>query len=247
MARFTDKTAIVTGAGSGIGLATAKIMIEEGGRVVAVDVSAERLEAAAEELGKAYIPVKADITDPAAPDQILAAAGGPVDILVNNAGIMDGFVPLAEMDDTLFNTVMSVNLYGMVSLSRAVLHGMLEQGHGAIVNTSSEASIRASIAGFAYTVSKHAVNGLTKHISVMYAKDGIRCNAVAPGAVATNVGGEFRSKLAAERLGPMMGATLPRAATADELATTICFLADDKAAANVTGVILPCDGGWSAI
>ncbi|MCL1898814.1 MAG: SDR family NAD(P)-dependent oxidoreductase [Micrococcales bacterium] len=247
MIDFTGKTAVVTGAGSGIGLSTAEMMIQAGARVIAVDVSAERLEEAAGRLGEAFDPVVADLTKAAAVDGVMDHSQGLVDILVNNAGIMDGFVPLAEMEDSLYELVMAVNLHAPMRLCRAVLPGMLERGHGTIVNVASEAALRSSISGCAYTVSKHAVTGLTRHIAVLYGKDGIRCNAVAPGAVQTNVDGEMRSSWAASRLGPIMAATVPRFAQPHELAAAICFLADDDAAANVNGILMPVDGGWSAI
>ena len=244
--RFESKTAIVTGAGSGIGLATAEMIIEDGGRVVAVDVVAERLEEAKARLGEAYIPCTIDITRPEAAAQIVQKAEFRIDVLINNAGIMDGFLPLVELDDETWERVMGVNMTSMMRLCRTVIPHMLQAGHGAIVNLSSEATLR-TCAGIAYTVSKYAVNGLTKHIAAMYAKQGIRCNAVAPGGVRTNVGGNFRSELAAQRLGPILAATAPEVAEPELLARAICFLADDHAAHYINGVILPVDAGWSVV
>jgi NAD(P)-dependent dehydrogenase (short-subunit alcohol dehydrogenase family) len=119
-------------------------------------------------------------------------------------------------------------------------------GGGAIVNVSSEASLRASASGVAYTASKHAVNGITKSTAVFYKGDGIRANAVAPGPVATNLEAPFTSQHAAGVLGPIMQTTIPPLATPEQLAATICWLLSDDAS-NVNGVILPSDGGWSAI
>jgi NAD(P)-dependent dehydrogenase (short-subunit alcohol dehydrogenase family) len=119
-------------------------------------------------------------------------------------------------------------------------------GGGAIVNVSSEASLRASASGVAYTASKHAVNGITKSTAVFYKGDGIRANAVAPGPVATNLEAPFKSQHAAGVLGPIMQTTIPPPATPEQLAATICWLLSDDAS-NVNGVILPSDGGWSAI
>jgi NAD(P)-dependent dehydrogenase (short-subunit alcohol dehydrogenase family) len=131
-------------------------------------------------------------------------------------------------------------------LTRAVLPGMLAAGGGAIVNVSSEASLRASASGAAYTASKHALNGLTKSTAVFYKGNGVRANAVAPGPVATNIEAPFKSEHAAGVLGPIMQTTVPPVASADELAATICWLLSDDAS-NVSGAILPSDGGWSAI
>ena len=244
--RFAGDIAVVTGAGSGIGLATAEILIEDGGRVIAVDVSKQRLDDAAARLGDAYVPLVADITSKAGPDEIAEAAGGPIDILINNAGIMDGFLPITELDDDTWERVMSVNLTAQMHLIRKFLPGMLEAGHGAIVNVASEAALR-TCAGVAYTISKHGVVGLTKHVAAMYAPQGIRCNAVAPGAVKTNVGGDFLSQLAAARIGPVLAATNPGLAEPALLARAICFLADNHAAANINGIVLPVDGGWSVM
>jgi NAD(P)-dependent dehydrogenase (short-subunit alcohol dehydrogenase family) len=119
-------------------------------------------------------------------------------------------------------------------------------GGGAIVNVSSEASLRASASGVAYTASKHAVNGITKSTAVFYKGDGIRANAVAPGPVATNIKAPFKSQHAAGVLGPIMQTTVPPVATAEQLAATITWLLSDDAS-NVNGAILPSDGGWSAI
>ncbi len=245
--RFAGKTAIVTGAGSGIGRATALRLAREGAAVVAADISGARLEElAAEHPGPTLITVTADIATADGVQAVVAAAGGQVDALANVAGIMDGFLPPAEIDDETWDRVFSVNVTSMMRLTRAVLPIMLEAGGGAIVNVSSEASLRGSAAGVAYTASKHAVNGLTKSTAFFYKSGGIRANAVVPGGVITNIDGAFRSEQAAAVVGPVLQATLPSVATGEQVASAITFLLSDDAA-NINGAILPCDGGWSAI
>ncbi len=156
---------------------------------MAADVSAERLEALRAELGDSVTTVVGDIASESVVSTIVDAAQGRIDGLANVAGIMDGFLPTAELDDETWDRVLSVTSPAMMKLSRAVLPTMLAAGKGSIVNVSSEAGLRGSAAGTAYTTSKHAVNGLTQSTSFFYKPKGIRCNAVAPGAVATNIEG----------------------------------------------------------
>jgi NAD(P)-dependent dehydrogenase (short-subunit alcohol dehydrogenase family) len=245
--RFAGKTAIVTGAGSGIGRATALRLAREGATVVAADISSERLEElAASNPGQALIPVTADVATGDGVAAVVASASGRVDALANVAGIMDGFLPPGEIDDQTWERVFAVNVTSVMRLTRAVLPIMLAAGGGAIVNVSSEASLRGSAAGVAYTASKHAVNGLTKSTAFFYKSLGIRANAIVPGGVLTNIEAAFRSEMAAAAVGPVLQATLPSVATAEQVASAITFLLSDEAA-NINGAILPCDGGWSVI
>ncbi|HEY8913089.1 SDR family NAD(P)-dependent oxidoreductase [Lacisediminihabitans sp.] len=243
--RFTGKTIIVTGAGSGIGRATASRIAREGGRVIAVDISAERLKEFAAELpDAAIVTVAVDITDDAAIAGIVVAAGERIDGLANVAGIMDDMTPVHEVSDEVWRRVFAINVEGTMKLMRAVVPAMLAQASGSIVNVASEAALRGSAAGAAYTASKHAVAGLTKSSAFMYGPSGIRVNAVAPGPTITNIEAKFASELGAERVRLAM-ALLPDAAEADALAASITFLLSDDGV-NVNGVILPSDGGWSA-
>jgi len=244
--RFSNKTVIVTGAGSGIGRATAVRLAAEGAHVVATDVIEARLTALAAEFGDTVSTVTGDIADSTVIDQILDATNGKVDGLANVAGIMDGFLPTAEIDDDTWDRVLAVNLTGMMRLTRAALPLMLDAGHGSIVNVSSEAGLRGSAAGTAYTTSKHAVNGFTKSTAFFYTPKGVRCNAVAPGAVATNIEAPFKSAWAGERLRPFLQTTVPPVAQAEQLAAAITWLLSDDSS-NVSGAILADDGGWAAV
>jgi NAD(P)-dependent dehydrogenase (short-subunit alcohol dehydrogenase family) len=245
--RFAGKTAIVTGAGSGIGRATAVRLAQEGARVVVSDVVTDRLDAlVAEYPDLAFVVVAGDVSSEATAQKLVAAAGPRIDVLANVAGIMDGFLPAGEVDDETWERVFSINVTAVMRLTRAVLPLMLAAGSGSIVNCTSEAGLRGACAGVAYTASKHAVIGITKNTSVMYAKKGIRSNAVAPGAVKTNIEAPMKSALAGEVLGPMFQALMPAVATAEQLAAAITWLGSDDSM-NVTGVVLASDGGWSAI
>ena len=240
--RFAGKTAVVTGAGSGIGRAVALRLLDEGARVVAADVSDERL---AELAGDGLTTVAGDVSQQADVDRIVAAAlQGGVDVLANVAGIMDGFLPPHEVDDETWERVLGVNLTGPLRLTRAVLPSMLAARRGSIVNVASEASLRASASGVAYTSSKHGLLGLTRSTAVFYGPSGIRCNAVCPGAVATNIGGMPRSDFAMGVVGKHLAA-IPGVATPEQLAAAVCWLASDDSA-NVNGAVLASDGGWSA-
>lgn len=244
--RFSGLTVIVTGAGSGIGRATTLRICHEGGRVIASDLSSERLvELVASEPGLDILTVPGDASDPTVVSAIAAAAGPDLYGLVNNAGIMDTFQPVGEVDDAVWERVFAVNVDAVMRLTRAVVPAMLAAGRGSVVNVASEASLRGSCAGVAYTASKHAVVGITKSSAVMYGKKGLRFNAIAPGAVATNIEANFASPLGGEVLGPLLG-NIPAMAQPEQLAAAICFVLSPDAD-FVNGAVLPVDAGWSAI
>ena len=248
--RFSGRTVVVTGAASGIGRATASRIVREGGRVVAVDISGDRLTELVAELGAGPGEVEAvvgDITDQADIDRIVATAtqgGQGIDALANVAGVNDDFSPAHETTDAMWDRVLAINLTGPFKLLRAVLPVMVERGRGSVVNVASEAALRGGASGNAYTVSKHGVIGLTRSAAFMYGPQGIRVNAVAPGGVATGIPmSATPSAAGSARLGPFQ-AMIPTIATAEQLAASITFLLSDDGV-NTNGAVLASDGGWS--
>jgi NAD(P)-dependent dehydrogenase (short-subunit alcohol dehydrogenase family) len=247
--RHTGKVAVITGAGNGIGRATALRFAQEGARVFGCDVNAASLDETDAILGAAGVTatlITVDVARQDDVDRLVAAAGPRIDILANVAGIMDFFVPLGDLDDATWIHVLDVNLTGVMRLSRAVLPLMEQAGGGVIVTVASEGSLGAGCAGVSYTTSKHALIGLVKHIAYFYGPKHIRSNAVLPGAVNTAIGSTATPRVpwAMERATLAM-ATMPDAAEPDQIATLISWLACDEAS-NVNGACVTADGGWAA-
>jgi NAD(P)-dependent dehydrogenase (short-subunit alcohol dehydrogenase family) len=253
--QFEGQTALVTGAASGIGRALIQRFITGGAAVVAVDIVEEPLQRVVEELqaqgGKvtgcvANIAVDEDV------ERMLNVALSMydhLDILCNNAGIMDLMTPAADVPLELWDRILAVNLTGPFLACRRAIPIMIAQGGGRIINTASEAGLRGGAAGTPYTVSKHGVVGLTRNIAFFYGDQGIRCNAVCPGAVNTAIGMGGRTPheagLAKVRLSAPANPSISHPATPDQLAAVISFLASDDAS-YVNGAILTADNGWFA-
>ncbi|HQR25617.1 MAG TPA: SDR family oxidoreductase [Nocardioides sp.] len=249
---LSGKVAVVTGAGSGIGRSCAQLLAAAGAEVVVADLADtahETVRLITEAGGRATASV-GDVSDEETAAALIAgaAAGGRLDVLVNNAGVMDLFAGAADVDTAMWERCLRVNATAPFFLTRAALPVMLEGGAGSIVNVASEAGIRGGAAGAAYTASKHAVVGLTRNTAFVYAQRGIRCNAVCPGGVETNIMSSIdptrihQEGMAA--LGPVHQ-TARGTATPEQIASLVLYLASDESA-NVNGAIIPNDGGWSA-
>ncbi|WP_276358010.1 SDR family oxidoreductase [Cohnella caldifontis] len=250
--RLNGKVAIVTGAASGMGKAIAERFAAEGAKVVVSDLREEAAQAVVtgiEAKGGQAIAVVANVAKEDDVQRLVDETVknyGTVDILINNAGIMDNFVPAADLTDELWDRVMAVNATGPMRTTRKVLPIFLEKGKGAIVNIASVGGLYGSRAGAAYTASKHAVIGFTKNVGFQYATQGIRCNAIAPGGVNTNIGTTMNQPNPFGMEKAMSGAGFnPRAGEPWEIAAAALFLASDEAS-FVNGAVVTADAGWTA-
>lgn len=250
--KLENKVAIVTGAASGIGKAIAILYAAEGAKVVVSDINLDGSQAVVDEItaaGGTALAVATNVALQADVDNLIdttVKTYGTLDILVNNAGIMDNFMPAAEVTDEVWDRVMGVNINGPMHTIRKALPVFLAQKKGVIVNTASVGGLCGSRAGAAYTASKFAVVGLTKNVGFQYATSGIRCNAIAPGGVNTNIGKTIDnpSKFGQERA--MSGITSnPRMGEPAEIAQVALFLASDDSS-FVNGTVITADSGWTA-
>lgn len=252
--KLQGKTAVVTGASSGMGREIAYHFAKEGANVIAVARRAERLNELVEQTkdfeGK-VVAFSADITDKEKVERMVDEAiklFGKLDILVNNAGIMDDMSAVGDVSDEMFDKVFDVNVKSALYAMRKAVKHFEETGGGVIINVASVGGLYGGVAGATYTASKHAVVGLTKNTAFMYAMKNIRCNAICPGGIATEIGNsEFMKNInqeGAARTG--IGLSLnPRFGQGSEIATVAVFLASDDSS-FVNGQCIAVDGGWRA-
>jgi len=260
---LADRTAVVTGAGSGLGRAIAIALAARGARVATVDLDAASAQETAKMIGAAgggAAAFRADTSVAADIDRAVAGAVsefGPLEIMVNNAGILDGYFSVDEMSETVWRRVIDIDLTGVFLGCKRALQEMLPRGRGRIVNMASVAGLNGTGGGAAYIAAKHGVVGLTRQMAVAYSARGITVNAVCPGAIPTGLRRNSQGIL-----GPgvpdMSGrgvavsdeqvrALVPagRRGTAEDVASAVCYLASDEAG-YVTGHTMVVDGGWRA-
>lgn len=249
--RLKDKVVLLTGASSGMGREMALLFSEEGAKVVAVARRMDRLEELAKEASDSageVIAFEGDISKAGDIDKMVDFTMdkyGRIDILINNAGILDNFTALGDLSDELWEKVININLTAPMKLSRKVIPIMEKQESGNIINISSLGGLYGSRAGAAYTASKFALTGLTKNIAYMYAEKGIRCNAISPGGVDTEISANLEpSEFGMDRV--MKGtANNIRSGSGKEIATIALFLASDESS-FVNGDVIVADAGWTA-
>ncbi len=235
------KFAIVTGGASGIGRSMVRVLAANGASVLAVDMDEARLAKVTAEVGCEGLV--ADISDDADIARMLDRER--IDILCNNAGILDALTPLADIDDALWERIMRINVTAPMKAMRGVVPKMVEAGGGVILNTCSAAALSGGRAGAAYTASKHALLGLTRSTAWFYGDKGIRCNAIAPGAIQTKM--HFRQTPHTDGMQKYSQyfQTMPPHGEASAVADVALFLCSD-ASRYVNGEILSVDGGWNA-
>lgn len=250
-ARLVGRSAIVTGAASGIGRATAERLSAEGARLLLADIDADRLEAATHEIraaGGAAACIVADVGDETQVEAAIAAcvrAYDGVDILVNNAAAVGPDIlgrdrDVLTMPVELWDRTLEIDLRSQMLACRFAVPHMLDAGRGAIVNVSSVAGMSGDFVRVAYSAAKAGTIAMTEYVATMYGKQGIRCNAVAPGLVLSEAAERGLPPTTIQRLAD--NHLTPRVGVPQDIAAVIAFLVSDDAA-FVTGQVVRADGG----
>jgi NAD(P)-dependent dehydrogenase (short-subunit alcohol dehydrogenase family) len=254
MNKLDGKIAVITGGGSGTGRAMAILFAQEGAKVVIGDWNEQTLNETVQIIhlaGDEVTGVKGNIAIQEQAEILIDTAidtYGRVDILVNNAGVMDTNQGVGEVTNEMWDRVMGINIHGPMYLSRRAIQNMRTYQSGVILNIASVAGISGAAAGSAYTTSKHALIGLTSNTAWRYAQEGIRCNAIAAGAVKTNITNSIdMTKMdpgGSQRAQAYYG-LIPAQLEAIDIAQLALFLVSDESRL-INGAIIPADGGWLA-
>ncbi|KAF2855371.1 NAD(P)-binding protein [Plenodomus tracheiphilus IPT5] len=254
-----DKVIIITGCSSGIGLATARLFLERQALVFGIDIGAVPQKLA--DAHSTFTFHQTNLTDNQAAEHAVAKCIGKynrIDVLVNCAGVSDGWSSADTLHEDEWESVMSINLTVPIRMMKAVLPAMKSQKNGSIVNVASKAGLSGAAAGIAYTASKHGLVGATKNVAWRFHQEGIRCNGVLPGGVATNIASsvqmEHFDSAGFNSFFPIVqlhvskdseGTPVPVIGV-DDVARGIAFLASDEAKL-INGAMIPIDNAWSTI
>jgi NAD(P)-dependent dehydrogenase (short-subunit alcohol dehydrogenase family) len=248
---FEGQVALVTGASSGMGLATARAFAKHGASVALADINEDALRAATDDLTDAGHQVLAVVCDVSDEDEVAAlvertvASFGRIDMAFNNAGIMIPPSDAADEPAANFDRVNAINLRGVWACMKHELRQMREQGSGAIVNCSSLGGLVGLPGRASYHASKHGVLGLTKSAALEYAPRGVRINAVCPGTIDTPMVADMLSRGELELAEAVRNQPIGRLGRADEIAAAVLWLCS-TGASFVVGVALSVDGGYTA-